>query len=96
MSTVSNKTKAFISLDSDFFNHSSTKRMEVAMEIELSDLQINIQQHPINFHDYYKEFSESAKSFSPFSKKSLRLLEKVYTGKQESPTLCLSLMAQLE
>lgn len=72
MSTVSNKTKAFVSLDSDLFNHSSTKRMEVAMEIELSDLQINTQQHPINFHDYYKVFGESAKSFCPFSKKSFK------------------------
>lgn len=38
MSTVSHKTKAFITLDSNLLNHPSTKSMEVAVEFKLVDL----------------------------------------------------------
>lgn len=38
MSAISYKAKPFVALDPNFLNHSSTKRVEVAMKIELGNL----------------------------------------------------------
>jgi hypothetical protein len=41
MSTEPHKTKTFVSLDTNLLNNSSTKSMEVAMEIRLCYLEID-------------------------------------------------------
>ena len=86
MGTISHKTKAFISLDPNLLNHSRTKRMKVAMEIELGDLQTK----KTNSKKHCGENSEKRNSYHsllPLLRKYVVILRRWKTVKKSNSKL---------